>query len=133
VDAAPGNGVARRGRKRRKGSSGKPTIYHGPVRRLLGWTAGVVGVAALARTLARSRRRHETQQALPGPAVDDRAEALRRKLDETRAAGEPRTDAPSDTTTTATADERSETLEERRARVHAKAQEAIEAMREPLG
>ena len=62
------------------------------------------------------------------PPVDDHAEALRRKLDESRAA---------ETTSTATpaepADEASrESLEDRRARVHAKAQEAIDAMQEPL-
>jgi len=97
------------------------------VRRLIGWTAGVVGIAALARMLAR-RRRHEVSPPPPATAaVDDRAEALRRKLDETRAADEPepaaeRAGAPQ------------ESLEERRARVHAKAQEAIDAMQEePLG
>ena len=93
------------------------------VRRLIGWTAGVVGIAALARMLARRRARHGR---VAGPSVDDHAEALRRKLDEARAtevsttAGEPEPEAPR------------ESVEERRARVHAKAQEAIHAMQEPL-
>ena len=125
MGAAPGSGVARRGRKPRKGSSAGATDYHGPVRRLIGWTAGVVGIAALARMLARRRR---APLPVAAPPVDDHAEALRRKLDESRAA---------ETTSTATpaepADEASrESLEDRRARVHAKAQEAIDAMQEPL-
>ncbi|HET8811259.1 MAG TPA: hypothetical protein VFM67_01555 [Gaiella sp.] len=95
------------------------------MRRLIGWTAGVVGIAALARMLARRRR---APLPVAAPPVDDHAEALRRKLDESRAA---------ETTSTATpaepADEASrESLEDRRARVHAKAQEAIDAMQEPL-
>ena len=101
------------------------------MRRLIGWTAGVVGIAALARTLAR-RKVRQSRQPVAAPPVDDHAEALRRKLDETRAADvapvgttaavdEPEPDAPR------------ESLEDRRARVHAKAQEAIDAMQEPLG
>ena len=50
------------------------------MRRLIGWTAGVIGIAALARALARRQARHE--RATVAPPVDDRAEALRRKLDE---------------------------------------------------
>jgi hypothetical protein len=97
------------------------------VRRLIGWTAGVVGIAALARMLARRRVHHAP--AGPAPPVDDHADALRRKLDESRATEaappsaeepEPEPEAPQ------------ESLEERRARVHAKAQEAIDAMQEPL-
>jgi hypothetical protein len=103
------------------------------VRRLIGWTAGVVGIAALARTLARRRARHAPAP-VAAPPGDDRAEALRRKLDETRAA-EPATEPAS------AADEAEherepeaphEGLEERRARVHAKAKDAIDAMQEPL-
>ena len=98
------------------------------MRRLIGWTAGVVGIAALARTVARHKVRGAHAPAA-APPVDDQAEALRRKLDETRAAEaapvsvdkpEPASEAPQ------------ESLEERRARVHAKAQEAIDAMQEPL-
>lgn len=98
------------------------------MRRLIGWTAGVVGVAALARMLA--RRRPEPKPVAAAPA-GDHAEALRRKLDETRAS-----DAASAPTSAAPADVEDEapreSLEDRRARVHAKAQEAIDAMQEPL-
>ena len=96
------------------------------MRRLIGWTAGVVGVAALARMLA--RRRPAPKPVAPPPA-DDHAEALRRKLDETRAS-----DAASAPTSTADVEDEAprESLENRRARVHAKAQEAIDAMQEPL-
>jgi hypothetical protein len=96
------------------------------VRRLIGWTAGVVGIAALARTHARRQVRRGRRAGAAAPP-DERAEALRRKLDETRAGepvsvvDEPEPEAPR------------VSLEERRARVHAKAQEAIEAMQEPLG
>jgi flagellar biosynthesis/type III secretory pathway M-ring protein FliF/YscJ len=91
------------------------------VQRLFGWMAGLVSIAALARVLAR-RRRRETHAAEPQAVAQDPAEELRRKLSESReAAGatEP-TDPPEPT----------ETLEERRSRVHAKAQEAIEAMQD---
>ena len=104
------------------------------MRRLIGWTAGVVGIAARARTLARRQRQ------APAPVVDrpvdDRAEALRRKLDETRAAkpaaeASPAADEP-EPEREPEAEEPRESLEERRARVHARAQEAIDAMKEPL-
>jgi hypothetical protein len=92
------------------------------VRRLIGWTAGLVGIAALARLLAARRDRTEPP-ALPPPAppAEDPAEELRRKLAESRDA-----DAPAAERTETS--ERSESLEERRARVHAKAQEALSAM-----
>ncbi len=80
------------------------------VRRLFGWMAGLVSIAALARVLAR-RRRDERRAAEPQAVAQDPAEELRRKLSETREAagatepsGEP---------------ERTATLEERRSRVHA--------------
>jgi len=92
------------------------------VRRLIGWTAGVIGIAALARALARRQARYE--RATVAPPVDDRAEALRRKLDETRAA------EPVPAVDVTEPDAPKESLDERRARVHAKAQEAIEAMQE---
>jgi len=100
------------------------------VRRLIGWTAGVVGIAALARILA---RRRPVQPPVAASPVDDHADALRRKLDEARAAEA--TDAPTSSATTAAPAEDEaprESLEDRRARVHAKAQEAIDAMQEPL-
>jgi hypothetical protein len=89
------------------------------VRRLFGWMAGLVSIAALARVLAR-RRRHEA----PPVVVGDPADELRQKLSETREApveAPPEPPAPP---------EPDETLDERRSRVHAKAQEAIEAMQD---
>jgi hypothetical protein len=86
-----------------------------------------VGVAALARLLARRRPRHApSPPASVQPPVDDHAEALRRKLDETRGTESPEPDEP----VTPEPETPKESLEERRARVHAKAQEAIEAMHE---
>ena len=86
------------------------------MRRLFGWTAGLVGIAALARLLA-ARRDRAVAPALP---PEDPAEELRCKLAESRGA-----DAPSAEPTITS---EPESLEERRARVHAKAQEALEAM-----
>jgi hypothetical protein len=109
------------------------------VRRLLAWTAGVVGIAALGRALARNRRHHPPTAAQP--PVDERADALRRKLSETRAAEPapvppeaplPTPAAPEAAVAAATSAQTSETIEERRARVHAKAQEVIDAMQETL-
>ena len=96
------------------------------VRRLFGWLAGLVGIAALARLLARR------EQLPPGrttpPVEPDHAAELRRKLSETRVEspepGGPEADPPA-------ADEQRESLEDRRARVHAKAMQAIDEMKEP--
>lgn len=92
------------------------------MRRLFGWTAGLVSIAALARLLAARRHRAEAP-ALPPPALpaEDPAEELRRKLAESRDADAPAAESmePSGP---------KESLEERRARVHAKAQEALSAM-----
>jgi hypothetical protein len=89
------------------------------MKRALGWMAGAVGIAALGRAL--SRRRVVTAPS-PGPETlaDDPAEELRRTLAASRGgvAGTGDDDEPG-------------TLEERRARVHAKAQEAIDAMHDP--
>jgi hypothetical protein len=87
--------------------------------------AGLVGIAALARLLARRRSHHRTRApALEAPpSAADPAEELRRKLSETRATS----DEPAGAAEPAPG---AETLEERRSRVHAKAQEAIEAMQE---
>jgi hypothetical protein len=84
--------------------------------------AGLAGVAALARYLAR-RERAKAAVAPSVPATDP-ADELRRKLSESRS--EPSaTDEPVDVT------EPPESLEERRARVHAKAEAAIAEMQEP--
>jgi hypothetical protein len=83
----------------------------------LAWIAGLVGIASLGRWLARRRR-----PAQPPAPPDDPADELRRRLDATRAPAAEADDEPDD------ADAR--TLEERRADVHLKAQEAIDAMRE---
>ena len=90
------------------------------MRRALTWLAGAVGLAALARL--RSRRRAAPE----GPVGEDPADELRRKL------ATQRDDGPVD----ASDDEPGEDaappvdLAERRAEVHARAQEAIDSMRE---
>lgn len=89
------------------------------MKRALTSIAGLVGIAALGRWL--SRRRHPAptvREPVEAPA-DDPAEELRRKLASAR-------QPEQETATEPAAPE--ETLEERRARVHAKAREAIDAM-----
>jgi hypothetical protein len=88
------------------------------VRRLFRWVIGLLSVLAIWRVW--SRRHYERDVVVAEP---DPAEELRRKLAETRADDEP---SVTDDTDAAT----EESLDERRARVHAKAQEAIDAMRE---
>lgn len=98
------------------------------MKRSLAWLAGIVGIAALGRMLSRRGSTRAPAEPLdpPAPVADevavdpaaDPAEELRRKLAAARqpeAAAEP---------------EAVETLEERRARVHAKAREAMDAMNE---
>ena len=91
------------------------------MRRALTWLAGAVGLAALARHF--SRRRAATE----GPVAEDPAEELRRKLATQR--GDEPDGAPHGPVV-----EEDEAppvdLAERRAEVHARAQEAIESMRE---
>jgi hypothetical protein len=97
------------------------------MKRLFAAVAGVVGLAALGRWLA--ERRHpfpsaadpaQPVEATPAEsAAADPAEELRRKLAdarETEPVAAAATEAPE------------ETLDERRARVHAKAREAIDSM-----
>ncbi len=95
------------------------------MKRSLAWFAGIVGIAALGRMLS-NRRAPTSADEHPAPAdttaaettgnpVADPAEELRRTLAAKR---QPETAEPAAT----------ETLEERRARVHAKAREAIDAM-----
>ena len=88
------------------------------MRRTFAWMAGLVGIAALARLLA-GRNAAPVPPALPPPAPEtDPAVELRQKLAASR-------DGPADETLAGVA---TESLEERRARVHAKAQEAMDAM-----
>ncbi len=89
------------------------------MRRLFAWVAGLVGIAALARLLAsRQAARREAPSLPPAP---DPADELRRKLEASR-------DEPSVASSPSAARAPEESLEERRARVHAKAQEAMDAM-----
>ena len=92
------------------------------MRRLFGWLAGLAGIAAFARILA---RRHARHMAPAPPPEQDPAAELRRRLSENRA--EPSAPLPPEPTP----DAPRESLEERRARVHAKAMDAIEEMKEP--
>lgn len=88
------------------------------MRRVLTWLAGAVGLAALARL--RSRRRAVASAEL---LVDeDPAEELRRKLADQQ--DDEAADAEADTTADPV------DLAARRAQVHARAQEAIDHMRE---
>lgn len=92
--------------------------YDGSMRRLFGWMAGLAGIAALARLLSARQSRHEPPYPVSGPP--DPADALRQRLSASRA--EPHAHAAAPDASAA------ETLDERRARIHAKAQEAIESM-----
>ncbi len=86
------------------------------MKRVLTWFAGVIGVAAAGRLLA--RRRHKAPAvAEPGadPAADPAGE-LRQRLAEQRATDPDAAAVPG------------ESLDERRARIHAKAREAIDSM-----
>jgi hypothetical protein len=90
------------------------------MRKALASLAGLLGLAALVRSL---RRRPADA---PPPAADSTspAEELRRRLDEARAGEEP-------VEAVEPVPPRAVPLEERRARVHAQAQDALELMREP--
>jgi hypothetical protein len=94
------------------------------VRKALTWLAGAVGLAALLRHL--SRRHASATVAMPVPVGPDPADELRRKLadqqvdGESAGAEEPEVADDGDATA----------LEERRARVHAQAQAAIDSMRD---
>ena len=93
------------------------------VRKLFGWIAGLVGIAALARWLSIRSARSRPPPPTLAPEGDP-AESLRQKLSESRAepaAAPPPEPPPAEPT---------ETLDERRARIHVKAQEAIDAMQE---
>jgi hypothetical protein len=104
------------------------------VKRALASLAGLIGLAALGRWLAQRRRPAEpvadtvadpvaapvaapVADPIAADAAGDPAEELRRKLADARDA-EPEDEAAAEP----------ESLDERRARVHAKAREAIDAM-----
>jgi hypothetical protein len=121
------------------------------MRSLVRWMAGLLSIAALAKLLGR-RRRTSAPQVEPDTGVGpDPADELRRKLDEVRAsstataAPEPGASVASAPASTGTSPAEepvtggdpageggpsSPTLEERRAAIHARAQEAIDAMTE---
>jgi len=105
MPARPGNAGRRRSR------------YHRSVKRAFAWFAGLVGIAALGRVLARRRHPAASTVEPSGVAADDPAEVLRRKLADKRQPELQVQEAPAE-----------ETLEERRARVHAKARAAIDEM-----
>ena len=88
--------------------------------------AGLASVAALAKLYHRWRHENQAREA-PGLEPDP-AEELRRKLDEVRATG-PTDDAPLPTPDASGAVAAGATIEERRAAIHARAQEAIDAMK----
>ncbi len=94
------------------------------MRRLFGWAAGLVSVAALARLFGR----HTTAPPADEALSPDPADELRQTLAEARQTSQVVTDA-SDEPEPAPP----ESLEERRARVHAKAQSVLDAMREEPG
>lgn len=88
------------------------------MRKLITWVAGLAGIAALLRR--RSRARGAASRGTPNPAADatpDPAVELRQKLEETRIVDPARSSG-----------EVSVSLDERRARVHERAQEAIDLM-----
>ena len=101
------------------------------VRRALTWIAGGLGIAALLRL----RRRREIREAPGFDVVEqapDPAAELRRKLAEARGAGDDRDDFDAAEGTPVDEVERSPlSPEERRAAIHAKAQEALGEMDGP--
>jgi hypothetical protein len=107
------------------------------MRNLVRWMAGLAGIAALAKLFG---ARPRTVPALTQGETDgdDPAAELRRKLAEARS-GAPE-GAAQETVTAASADlparspgEPERSLEERRAEIHARAQDAIDAMRNEDG
>ena len=95
-----------------------------------GSSAGRQGSSASPRSRACSPRRQARVGRAPAPPPVDPADELRRKLDESRSEAAPAGVSPGPSTAVHRDEPAApaETLEERRARVHAKAQEAIEAM-----
>ncbi|MGL6279837.1 MAG: hypothetical protein ACRC50_09810 [Gaiella sp.] len=108
------------------------------MRKLFAWLAGLASVAALAKILHRRRADGHVEEEHAGAIETDAdpAAELRRKLDEVRTGGTAAasigdaTPPPEAAPSSATEDETARSLDERRAAIHAKAQEAIDAMRE---
>ena len=90
------------------------------MRKLITWLAGLAGIAALLRRRSRARGGASLGTPNPAAAVDtpDPAVELRQKLEETRIVDPARSSGS----------EVPVSLEERRARVHERAQEAIDLM-----
>ena len=105
------------GRSRR----GRRLVYDRGVRRLFRWAVGIASALAIWKLWRRRTAVEEPQAPAPDPADE-----LRRKLSETRAAA-----GADPAMTPERASEPAETLDERRSRVHEKAQQAIQAMQEP--
>jgi hypothetical protein len=107
------------------------------MRNLFRWMAGLAGIAALAKLFG-ARPRTVPALTQGEPDDDDPAAELRRKLAEARSSA-PET-AAQETVTAVPADlpahspdEPERSLEERRAEIHARAQDAIAAMRNEDG
>lgn len=90
------------------------------MRKVLTWVAGLAGIVALVRRRSRPKAPLPAAAAAAGTAVPaDPAVELRQKLDETRAGDSPPPPTPADEPLS---------LDERRARVHERAQDAISQM-----
>lgn len=98
------------------------------MRKLLTWVAGLAGIAALLRRRQRSRAVEGAPATAPDPAVE-----LRQRLAETRTSEATVAAAAAEPPTQAAPLEEPASLDERRARIHERAQEAIDSMRGPDG
>jgi hypothetical protein len=92
------------------------------MRHRLAWISGAIGGLALARVVTRKRRRPEAE-------VDPRAQALREKLDESRAVVEDRDEFESAETPVDAAETLPDDLDERRRQVHERARARASRMR----
>lgn len=92
------------------------------MRRALAWTAGIVGIAALVRWLR--RRSHDAEAPPVAVSHPDPAAELRRTIDESRPA------EPAEPTGAPGAEPAPEgSVDDRRAAVHARGEDAIARMR----